>query len=238
MSGVDSFMDMEDNPPINTSIPLSPGAENTKDMILDFDPLSFNFNETTSKSSITESEHSQTLEASQETSSLVDLDMFDPLSSEPDQFSPKEVHRKDLDISSKKETNIKSSYVDELISHQEFTSFDSSIAPNPLEISESCQQPKDKRPEQLSSNTTETNVFTDLDSSEMTTVFQLQQTSSKMVVEEEFDSQREMELPQVSGNRDQKVSTVKDCAVNPGVLLAIKNILGFDPEAAAIIQNN
>ncbi|XP_076371486.1 uncharacterized protein LOC143257118 [Tachypleus tridentatus] len=197
MLGMDSFMDMEDNPPISTSIPLSSGVENTKDMILDFDPLSFKINETTSKSSVTKSECSQTFRVTQEISSLVDLDMFDPLSPEPDQISPKGVNREDLNISSKKDTKFTSSYVDELICQQEFTSFDNSIPSNLLEVSESCQEIKDETPKHFSSNTIETNVFTDLDSSEITTVVQgnIQQTPSKMGLGEELDSQRETELP-------------------------------------------
>ncbi|XP_013794026.1 uncharacterized protein LOC106478060 isoform X2 [Limulus polyphemus] len=152
----------------------SPGADNAAGMALDFDPLSFEFKETTSNSTVTKVEYSQTVETS---SNLVNLDMFDPLapvSQEPgDNFLPEEELRKEKTYSAEEGLNFQQGFDADL---------ENSIPPDSLDNFESCQESENVPPQIMSSATKQITVFTDADGSVTTRVTT---TSSTSEIEED-----------------------------------------------------
>ncbi|XP_076307440.1 uncharacterized protein LOC143223391 [Tachypleus tridentatus] len=156
------------------SLLVSPGADNAVSMALDFDPLNFEFKETTSKSTVTKVEYSQVEETS---SNLVNLDMFDPLApvsqdlgdnlSEEEQIIDKITYSADEGLNSKQDFH---------------TGFGSSIPPDSLDNFESCQESENAPPQIMTLATEETIVFTDTDGSVTT---RITTTSSTSVIEED-----------------------------------------------------
>ncbi|XP_013791537.1 uncharacterized protein LOC106475399 [Limulus polyphemus] len=195
MSGVHFLVDVEGG----ASVPLSPRDDNAVGMALDFDPLSFEFNEYTSNSTNTKVEYTRTVEVSQDVSSkLVDLDTFDPFVSaslEPDQFLAEEERRKDSENFCMHEKEVEYSYEDGLDFHQEFeVGFDSSIPPDSLEVS-SCQELEDGQFQHLSAKK-ETIFYTEPDCPVVTmtttsVVENVQQASFEKEQEEGLEFERE-----------------------------------------------